>query len=181
VSEIRLLSAEEKKNLSANVFYWSPKDYLHGSPEICEALLSPKSSSYDYFMTFEPNAPSFTEGVKGLIEAGVKCGFEGFKWAVKEIISQQKNHSLDTEQVWHVSGLSGSTRTRLEGYHGGMDDWSKDSQNRIPDLSNKVVMATSYDESLPEGVSVVLWVTNVAGSSVILLPSEFEGFEKKGV
>jgi len=174
MNEIRKLSENEKRNISMNVFR-AGSEYMLAPPEIRNALVNPKASDYDYFISFESNAPTFTEGIKGLLDAAKTCAYEGFMWAVREIILQQKNFDLDATQAWYISGFPGSSGTRLRGFHANAEETFV-----ILDPENTVVEKITYEESIPEGVTVALWMDYSTGHSLLMLPSEYKKSERYG-
>lgn len=44
-----------------------------------------------------------------------------------------------------------------------------------------VIEKVTYEETIPAGVSVVLWVDYYAGHSLLMLPSEYQNIERLGV
>jgi hypothetical protein len=177
MSEIRKMTEKEQRNLNMNVF-GTESSYMNGPREICNALVNPHESEYDYFISFEPNALSFTEGIKGLLDAAKSRAFEGFMWAVKEINRQQQNLDLDGFQIWHISGFSGSAGTRLRGFNATVCD--KEETFVMHDPRNVVVEKITYEDTIPEGVTVALWMNYSSGHNHLMLPSEYKNTERLG-
>lgn len=178
MSITKKLTKKELRNIKMNVFR-TGSDYMLGPPEICNALVNPKTSDYDYFLSFESNAPSFSEGIKGLLDAAKNYAYEGFMWAVREIYRQQKNHELDDLQVWHISGFPGSSGTRLQGFHATNEYLEKEFV--IFASESAVIENVTYEETIPEGVAVALWMDCTADHNLLMVPSEYNQIERHGV